>query len=140
MESKFSFFKTTRTVSHKKGSWITSSSAIRRMIRETISTLSKTKEADTPVITPIMTPAPAIAPAISNGINNIPLRIRVNNSSTVRSTQSIQLFSFKSCNQIVKHRPIRTYFNDGIINPLLNHHVKRYAKSQQRYGFTFITT
>ena len=101
MESKFSFFKTTRTVSHKKGSWITSSSAIRRMIRETISTLSKTKEADTPVITPIMTPAPAIAPAISNGINNIPLRIRVNNSSTVRSTQSIQLFSFKSSKAVL---------------------------------------
>lgn len=136
MESKFSFFKTTRTVSHKKGSWITSGSALRRMIRENISTLSKTKEADTPVITPV----PAIAPAISNGINmfTIPLRIRVNNSSTVRSTPSIQLFSFKSCNQIVKQHPIHTYFNDGIINPLLNHHVKRYAKSQQYYGFTLI--
>ncbi len=140
MESKFSFFKTTRTVSHKKGSWITSGSAMRRMIREKVSTLSKTKEADTPVITPIMTPAPAIAPAISNGINMfiIPLRIRVNNSSTVRSTPSIQLFSFKSCNQIVKQSPIHTYFNDGIINPLLNHHIKRYAKSQQHYGFTLI--
>ena len=136
MESKFSFFKTTRTVSHKKGSWITSGSAMRRMIREKVSTLSKTKEADTP----IMTPAPAIAPAISNGINMfiIPLRIRVNNSSTVRSTPSIQLFSFKSCNQIVKQSPIHTYFNDGIINPLLNHHIKRYAKSQQHYGFTLI--
>lgn len=139
MESKFSFFKITRTVSHKKGSWITSGSAMRRMIREQISTLSKAKEADTPVITP----APAIAPAISNGSNmftiTIPLRIRVNKASMFHPTPRIQLFSFKSCNQIVKQRPIHMYFNDGIINPLLNHHVKRYAKSQQYDGFTFIT-
>lgn len=132
MESKFSFFKTTRTVSHKKGSWITSGSAMRRMIREKVSTLSKTHKTNTSVMTP----------AISNGSNmfTIPLRIRVNKASTFHPTPSIRLFSFKSCNQIVKHRSIRTYFNDGIINPLLNHHVKRYAKSQQRYGFTFITT
>ena len=63
MESKFSFFKITRTVSHKKGSCINSSSAIRGKIRKYFSTLSKIKEADTPVITPAPAIAPAIAPA-----------------------------------------------------------------------------